>query len=192
MRVIAILAQIKSHIYRFIPLMSLLLLCSCGELSQQNKQKVNKALADSLASTTQTTDLNMTLIENGLKKVQLSGKYAETYSTSKTNETRISGPVSVEVYDSTHAIKTWASSDSAVYYTNTSEFKLFGNVVIKTRSKKYLYSEYIDWNQADHKITTPQFVTIITPTDSIAGTGFSGTSDLSNYSIQNPTGQISL
>jgi LPS export ABC transporter protein LptC len=175
-----------------IALAGLMSMSACGELSQKNRQKVNKALSDSLTSITQTRNLAMNLIEGGIKKVRLRGKYAKTYSTNKINETRISGPVSIEVYDSTQTIKTWASSDSAVYYANTSEFKLFGNVIIRTRSKKYLYSEYIDWDQTDRKISTPRFVTIITPSDSIAGTGFSGTTDLSSYSIKNPSGKVTF
>lgn len=189
----AILARNKSYsTISLIILMCVLLLCSCGELSQKNRQKVNKALADSLTSTTQTTNLTLTLIEDGIEKIQLSGKYARTFTTKKTNETRISGPVKVLVYDSTHSVKIWASSDSAVYYTNKSEFKLFGNVKIRTRSKKHLYSEYLDWHQTDHKISTPRFFTLVTPSDSITGIGFKGSTDLSNYTMKNVSGKVTF
>lgn len=173
-------------------LLCLLLTSACGELSQKNKRKVNEALSDSLTSTTQTTNLTLNLIENGIKKVQLHGTSAKTYNTDSLNETRISGPVSIVVYDSAQTITTWVNADSAIYYSDESRFKFYGNVSVRTRSKRHLYSEYLDWDQTDRKISTPRFVTIITPTDSIAGTGFTGTTDLSSYTIKNPTGQISL
>src|SRR5699024_2151479 len=193
MQVTATLVQNKPY-YSFgiITFICLLIASACGELSNENKRKVNKALSDSLTSSTQTIGLTLNLIEDGIKKVQNDRKTAQTYSTDKKNETRISGPVSILVYDSTQAITTWADADSAIYYSETSKFKLFGNVAVRTHSKKFLYSEYLYWNQNNNRISTPRFVTIITPSDSIAGTGFTGTTDLSSYTIKNPTGQITL
>jgi LPS export ABC transporter protein LptC len=193
MQEIVILALYKTYYRPFaVILLLLLLLASCGELSQKNKQKVNKALTDSLTSTTEAQDMTMNLIVGGNKKVQLHGRYAATFNTKKINETRISGPVSIRVYDSTHTVTTWVHSDSAIYRSKTADFKLFGNVRVRTKSKKHLQSEYLDWDQASDRISTPRFVIITTPTDSIAGTGFTGTTDLSHYKIKNPSGRVTF
>lgn len=190
---IAILAPHK--IFQFVKpiifgLMVTLLLSSCSDLDQQEAQQVNQALTDSLLSTTETWNLDMEIIENGAKKVRLQGSYAASYNVNENEETRISGPVSIEVYDSTAAIKTWVNSDSAIYRARQSEFELFGDVNVRTRKERNLESEYLKWDQETNLISTPQFVIITTPTDSIAGTGFSGTSDLSDYTIKEPTGRV--
>jgi LPS export ABC transporter protein LptC len=176
----------------FVILLLLLLTASCGELNQQEKQKVNKALNDSLTSTTESWNMDMNIIEGGQKKVRLQGRYAATFNTKKLNETRISGPVLIQVFDSTGAIKTWVQSDSAIYRSKNTEFEFFGDVRVRTRSKRHLQSEYLKWDQTKNKISTPQFVIITTPSDSIAGTGFSGASDLSNYVIKKPTGRVTF
>jgi LPS export ABC transporter protein LptC len=71
-----------------------------------------------------------------------------------------------------------------------SEFELFGDVRVRTRNNRTLRSEYLKWQQGSNTISTPQFVVITTPTDSIAGTGFTGTTDLSTYTIKEPTGRV--
>lgn len=163
---------------------------SCTELSQQDAKQVNEAVNDSLISSTETWDLDMTLIEEGLKKVRVRGSYAATFNLPELKETRIKGPVHIDIYDSLGAVKTVVTSSRAIYRAEESEFELFGNVQVDTRDNRHLESEYLKWNQADNNITTPQFVIITTPSDSIAGTGFTGTTDLSNYTIKEPKGRV--
>jgi len=190
MRVIAIL---EPHNTLYSLLFSLLLtvtLSSCGDLSEEQTKKIDEALQDSLTSTTETWDVDMEITEDGLKKLRLLGSYAATYNTKDRNETRIKGPITIHVFDSSGAVKTRAFSDRAVYKTEDAIFELYGNVQVNTRENRHLESEYLEWKQDDNTITTPKFVVITTPTDSIAGTGFKGTTDLTNYSIKNPTGRI--
>lgn len=163
---------------------------SCTELSQKDAQQVNEAVNDSLISSTETWDLDMTLIEEGEKKVRIQGSYAATFNLPELKETRIKGPIHIDIYDSLGAVKTEVKSSRAVYRAEESEFELFGNVRVDTRDNRHLESEYLKWNQADNNISTPQFVIITTPSDSIAGTGFTGTSDLSNYTIKEPKGRV--
>lgn len=163
---------------------------ACTDLSQEDTRKVSEALNDSLVSSTETWDLDMTLIEEGVKKVRVKGSYAATFNLPELKETRIKGPVFIDVYDSTGAIKTKVNSDRAVYRSEESEFELFGNVQVDTRDNRHLESEYLKWNQADNNISTPKFVIITTPKDSLAGTGFTGTADLSSYTIKEPKGRV--
>ena len=177
----------KSLLQLLIPL---LFFSACGDLDQKETQQVNEALQDSLISTTESWDLDLKIIEEGQKRIRLRGSYAASFNTEKTKETRIRGPVSIQVFDSTNAIKTWVDSDSAIYRAEDSDFEFFGNVHVRTRDKRHLESEYLNWDQAENKISTPEFVIITTPTDSIAGTGFTGASDLSTYTIREPSGRV--
>lgn len=188
---IDILAQHKTLTALLISLSIIVIVVSgCSELSTEESQKVNKALNDSLTSSTETWDLDMILIEEGLKKVRIQGSYAATYHTEELNETRIQGPIHIDVFDSAGAVKTEVTSNRAVYRAKEAEFELFGNVQVDTRDDRHLESEYLKWNQADNNISTPKFVIITTPTDSIAGSGFTGTTDLSNYTIKEPKGRV--
>lgn len=192
MQVIDILGLHKILSALFISLLITAGFSSCGDLSEEQTQKVNEALQDSLTSTTETWDVDMIIMENGEKKIRLLGSYAATYNTSDLNETRIKGPISIQVFDSTGAIKTRAYSDRAVYRSEDSIFELYGNVRVNTEDNRHLESEYLEWKQGENTINTPKFVIITTPQDSIAGTGFEGTTDLRNYSINEPQGRVTV
>lgn len=190
MRVIDIL---EPHNTLYTLLISLLItgaLSSCGELSEEQAKQIDQALKDSLTSTTETWNVDMEIIEDGLTKIRLMGSYAATYNTEEVNETRIKGPVTIQVFDSSGTIKTRALSDRAVYKAEEAIFELYGNVRINTEDNRHLESEYLKWKQNKEMINTPKFVIITTPTDSIAGTGFEGTTDLTNYSIKEPKGRV--
>lgn len=191
MQVTDILAQ-HNHLAAFV--ISVLLAgtigVSCGEISNDQKKKIDEALKDSLVSTTESWDVDMEIIENGVKKVRVQGSYAATYATRERNETHIRGPVYIHVFDSLSNIKTRVQSDRAIYRTKEAEFELFGDVQVDTDDNRHLESEYLMWDQNDNSISTPRFVIVTTPTDSIAGTGFEGTTDLTNYTIRNPRGRV--
>lgn len=165
-------------------------LASCGELSQEQSQQVDEALKDSLTSTTETWDLDMEIMEEGIKKLELWGAYAATITEEGKNKTKIRGPVTIHVFDTTGTVETKVFSNRAVYQPNEAIFELYGNVRVNTADNRHLQSEYLKWKQNDNKISTPQFVIIQTPSDSIAGTGFEGNTDLSDYSIKEPKGKV--
>lgn len=190
MQVTGILVLLKKFALSTIFFSSAVLLFSCSDLNQQETEQVNEALGDSLTSTTETWNLNMKLIEDKRKILQLRGSYAASFNSEKSKETRIRGPVNVLIFDTTAAIKTWVDADSAIYRAETSEFELFGDVKVRTRDERRLESEYLKWEQSKNLISTSEFVIITTPSDSIAGTGFTGTSDLSSYTIKQPSGRV--
>ncbi len=184
--------SIPLYLYIFIPLCLLVFLSACGELSEKEKQQVQSALGDSLLATTETWNVDMEIIENGMKKVHLTGSYSATFNTEEINETRIKGPVYIEVFDSTGAVKTQVNANRAIYRSEKAVFELFGDVDVQSRSGRALHSEYLMWNQNEDHISTEKFVIITTANDSLAGTGFRGTADLSHYTILNPSGQVVL
>jgi len=177
----------------YLYLFFLIALTACGdELSNKEKQKVESALSDSLLATTESWDVDMEIITDGLKKVHLTGSYAATYNEEDVNETRIKGPVFIEVFDSSGTVKTTVNADRAVYYSEESAFEFFGDVDVKSSSGRGLQSEYLEWDRAKNRIFTPKFVIVTTPNDSLAGTGFRGKADLSRYTILEPSGEVVL
>ena len=163
---------------------------ACTELSEFDDQQVKTALNDSLLTTTESWDVNLTILKNERRQVVIEGSYALNIQEKEREETRIKGPVYVQLFDSTGAVETEAWSNRAVYLAARNEFELYDSVRVKTDKNRRLRTEYLKWSQLSEKITSPQFVTIVTPSDSIAGRGFSGATDLSTYTIDEPRGRL--
>ncbi len=179
---------------RSIFILPLLLLFSaaCTDLSEFDKSQVDSSLNDSLVVTTESWDIEMMLLQEGKARILIEGSYAITYSSPDVRETRISGPVYVQLFDTLGAVETEAWSERAVYLEEDGDFELFDSVRVETQTNRQLYSDYLKWSQETDRISTPYFVTIITPADSIAGRGFDGLTDLSSYTITEPRGRVTV
>lgn len=163
---------------------------SCSDLSEYDTARLQSALQDSLLSTTESWDVNMTIVENGLQNIMLQGDYAIIYDQEDRKETRIQGNVYVQIYDSTGSMETEAWSKRANYFSEDREFELIDSVRVETIENRQLYTDYLRWNQETDQITSDRFVTIITPTDSLTGSGFSSNTDLTDYVITDLRGRL--
>jgi len=162
---------------------------SCTELSEYDSQQIQTVINDSLITTTESWDVEMVLTQDGQKRIYIEGSYAINYQAEEDKRTNISGPVYVQIYDSTGAIESEAWSKRAIYLENQAEFELYDSVRVRTIDDRRLYSEFLKWTQNTDEISSPNFVTIITPTDSISGRGFEGLTDLTSYTIIEPRGR---
>lgn len=203
MQEIDILEQPKQIIYFFfvhnfkpvliLPILIIsLTVFSCTELSEYDAQQIQTVINDSLITTTESWDVEMVLTQDGQKRIYIEGSYAINYQQEEDKRTDISGPVYVQIYDSTGAIESEAWSKRAVYLEQDAEFELYDSVRVRTIDDRRLYTEFLRWTQNTDEITSPNYVTIITPTDSISGRGFEGLTDLSSYTIIEPRGRWML
>ncbi len=163
---------------------------SCTELSEYDTQQVNAALNDSLITTTESWDVAISIMRKGRTRMTIEGTHSVQYQTEENKRTTIDGPVYVQLFDTTGALETEAWSKRAVYYDNEREFELMDSVRVQTVDDRRLYSEYLKYIQDSDRISSPEFVTIITPSDSISGRGFSGLTDLTSYTITEPRGRL--
>ncbi|MDR9419929.1 LPS export ABC transporter periplasmic protein LptC [Gracilimonas sp.] len=168
---------------------AVLLISACGELSEFENQQVEEALSDSLFTITKTWGVNMELMENEQLKLILKGSYSTTLKNEAVNITKISGPVYIEIYNDSGEADTFVNADSALYQPEAFTFELFGNVTVDAPENKVLRSEYMKWDRFSDKVSTPEFLTIVTPSDSINAIGFEGDSDLSTYTLREVTGK---
>jgi LPS export ABC transporter protein LptC len=171
-------------------IIALLFFVSCTDLSEYDRQQVRTALNDSLIATTESWDVEMTLLQEGKKRMLIEGTHAVNHQSEENKRTHIDGPIYVQLYDSIGNIETEAWSRRAVYYENDGEFELIDSVKVQSGSDRFLYSDYLKYVQQADQISSPYFVTIITPTDSISGRGFEGLTDLSSYTINEPRGRL--
>lgn len=163
---------------------------SCTELSEYDTQQVQAALNDSLITTNESWDVQISLMRKGRTRMTIEGTHSVQYQTEENKRTTIDGPVYVQLYDTTGALETEAWSKEAIYYDNEREFELLDSVRVQTVDNRQLFTEYLKYIQDSDRISSPQFVTIITPTDSISGRGFSGLTDLTSYTITEPRGRL--
>lgn len=186
----AILALCKRPVLTIAALLIILIGSSCKELSEYDTEQIRVAMNDSLLVTTESWDVEMVLMQEGKTKLLIEGSYAINYQSEDRKMSKIEGPVYVQIFDTLGNVETEAWSKRAVYIEDAAEFELFDSVRVQTVNDGYLYSEYLKWSQYTDQITSPYLVTIITKTDSIAGRGFEGQTDLSYYNINEPTGDF--
>src|SRR5690625_2401165 len=154
---------------------------ACTELSEYDNQQIQSTINDSLLTTTESWDVEMMLTQGGRKRIFIEGTYAINYQTEENKKTQISGPVYVQIYDSTVGVESEAWSKRAVYLEPELHVDLYISVLVETHDNIRLVAEYLRWRHQPDRITSPDFVTISTPHDSISGTGFDGQTDLSDY-----------
>lgn len=163
---------------------------SCSELSDFDTRQIQSELNDSLTTTTESWDVEMILMKEGKSRVFIDGRYAVSYQMPERKETHIDGPVYVQLFDSAGVVETEAWSKRAIYFDEKSEFELYDSVRVHTSANRQLYSDFLKWSDATDRISSPEFVIIITPSDSISGRGFEGLTDLSSYTIDEPRGRF--
>jgi LPS export ABC transporter protein LptC len=167
------------------------LLAACG-LSERDTAAVKDALADSLAYVSESRDIHVSIIEEGLRKVEIRAPYGTSREQPGGTEMRLSGPVSVIVRDTAGVLEVTLRADSAVYRTRDGEFHFEGNVFAQTATGRRLTAARLTWFQRTGDIASSGFVRIVTPTDSIEGRGLTGRADLSQYVLLDLSGTISL
>lgn len=192
MREIAISALYSRLALPFVLIISLLISLSCTGLSDYDASQIRTAMNDSLLITTESWDVEMVLMQEGKTRLLIEGSYAINYQSEDRKLSRIEGPVYVQIFDTEGVVETEAWSKRAIYLEDSAEFELFESVRVQTVNDGFLYSEYLKWSQHTDRISSPHFVTIITRTDSIAGRGFEGFTDLSEYTINEPTGDFAV
>jgi len=184
----AILARFNHRSLLFL-FACMILTPSCGELSEYENQQVDEALSDSLFSTTESWGMNMEILEEEKLKLRLKSSYTASIKNETRNITKFSGPVYIEIFNDEGEPETEVYSDSAVYKPDDATFELFGNVEVLAPENKRLNTQYLMWLRNEDKVSTPEALTIVTPTDSINAIGLEGDSDLRNYTLKEVTGE---
>lgn len=163
---------------------------ACGELSQEDREQIKEALSDSLLTSTESWDVEMSLIKDGNRSITISGSRAEKYHLKQRPYTEIHGPVSLVLYDTLQQITSEITCKRALYYEEQGTFEFYEDVVVTTDDSLTLRTSFLKWVDDTKRIYSPEFVTITTPKDSIAGVGFQSDTDFQNYTIRESSGEV--
>ncbi len=83
--------------------------------------------------------------------------------------------------------------DYAISYSKTNIAEIKGDVSVVNYTKKYqLKTSQLYWDQKLHYFFSEKKFTLITPTDSLYGTGFESSENLSNWHIKNNSGNLQV
>lgn len=167
-------------------------LFSCTDLSDYERERVKDAMADSLLYATESRNIHMSLMEEGHRRVSVYSPLAITHTKNGRSETKLQDSVYVVVYDSIGNIQSTVTSESARYFGHDSEFQFQNNVSVENTDGRRLYTQSLTWSHLDRSIYTPDFVIIVTLSDSITGYGLSGSDDLLEYRLSEVTGEFEL
>ncbi len=163
---------------------------ACNDLNEFDSKQVELALGDSLLNSTESWGFKMNMLEGGINRIKMSGSYSYNIQQDGENQTTISGPVLIEIFNESGELESTITCDSAFYEPDKGRFEMFRNVDVVTYDGKNLRSEYLLWERNFDKVSTPEFVIFISPPDSIAANGFYGNSDLTNYTLNEGGGKV--
>ncbi len=170
----------------------LVIASACTDLSDLEEDITNEQLADSLLSVTESSNVEMDLIEDGHRVVTIRTPFAATYHHEERARTEMENSVNVVVRDTLGNTKTEVTSVNATYWSKDSEFHFRDSVFVTTDQGRTLNTESLNWYQEERRINTEEFVIITTETDSITGYGLNADEDLTNYTIRTVTGEFEL
>lgn len=190
--------HLKRHTMNGIPsyclyLILLLLLAgsNCDQLSEFDNQQITQALNPERLQSSESWGFELHLIDEGRNVLDLVGDYALFTENNEESFTEISGPITIHLFDRESGdLSSTITCDSALYKSNVGVFEMYGQVEIITVDDKILRSEYLKWQRKQDRVSTPEFVTFISPPDSIAAMGFEGNSDLSEYTLNEGGGKV--
>ena len=99
----------------------------------------------------------------------------------------------LEFYDETGKITSTLRANTAFHFKQENKWRGRGNVVvINLEKEQQLNTEELFWLPATKKIFTEKFVTITDHQDVIYGTHLRANQDLSNYSLRETSGEVSV
>jgi hypothetical protein len=169
-----------------------LFLLSCSDLSERERTQIDSSLKDSLINRTETWDFELSIIEDGLRRIEVAADFAVSMRSDSGAFTQMFGPLRIDIYDSTRSIEQTITCNELKYFSRDGRYYFYDNVQVKTREQKQLFCDYLIWSQNDRLISSPDFVTYISPGDSLSGYGYKGADDLSWYQLENVAGRVTM
>jgi LPS export ABC transporter protein LptC len=99
----------------------------------------------------------------------------------------------LEFYDELGTKTSTLRANDAYFFKSENKWRGRGNVeVINMQKQEQLNTEELFWTPNDKKIFTDKFVTIKLQSEVIYGTGLEAKEDLSDYRIQDPSGDFTV
>lgn len=125
--------------------------------------------------------------DSGLTKGILKAGHALVFNDK--SMTYLGDSIRVDFFDDLGRHTSYLTADSGVVNDRTNDLEAFGNAYVHSDSGTSLWTQKLFWNNKTQKVTSDVFVRIVSPKETIQGTGFESDRDLRNYRIFNVSGE---
>ena len=100
--------------------------------------------------------------------------------------------VTVLLYDESGDSSATVWADRITLLDNKRRFEATGNVEVRARGDKALWSEHLVWFERDQALRTPGFVRIATPDEQVQGYALEADERLDEYTLRRMTGRVTV
>jgi LPS export ABC transporter protein LptC len=130
----------------------------------------------------------VTLSDSGAIKAIIKSGYIRVYEDPR--QTLLSEGVVVDFFDDEGLPTSVLTSREGKVDDRTNDLEAWGDVVVVSLSDStVLRSERLFWDNRNQRVHTPDFVSIVSPTERIQGTGFEAEENLKHYRIFSVSGE---
>lgn len=173
-----------------------LLLVGCGDSATPTAEAV---LAEEVGPQPdhEAWDVVYRITEEGRPRVTVDAAYMARFETKDSLYTLLqphpdsaNGRVTAHLYDEAGNPSATLIADEIVHFERQYRFNARGEVVVVTTDGERLETERLDWTENERRITSPGFVRITTPTETLQGYELDAAEDLSEYKIFRITGRV--
>jgi LPS export ABC transporter protein LptC len=99
--------------------------------------------------------------------------------------------INLQFYDRLGNLSTTLRGDSGRFVQAQNIYKVMGHVKVNSLAKgETLETKEMIWYPAEKKVVSNHHVKAVTPTDILYGTGLTANQDFTQWTLRNPTGQI--
>jgi LPS export ABC transporter protein LptC len=132
-------------------------------------------------------DAVLTATQNGKKTSRIQYSHMAYFAGKKL--IRFDDGVTIDYYDDNGVLVSTVVADQALLSEDTHDIEFDGKVRVNAQDGVELHTEKLTWHDAERKIQSDAFVTVITAEgDTINGTGFESGKSLQSWSIKKPWG----
>lgn len=171
-------------------LLLLVFIAQCQPYESSTSKQAEGAIQDTLFRFTESTDVSVSMFENGNRFLSIKSPFAKSHQESASNYTTFSGNVKIELFDSLKAVVSQVTCATATFDTIQQTFEFIGKVRVVSQNERFLSTEKLTWFRNDRHIETDAYVEIFTPEDSLYGYGLISNEALDAYQIKRVTGNI--
>lgn len=104
----------------------------------------------------------------------------------------IGARVTVLLYDEAGDSSATVFADRITLLDNKRRFEATGNVEVRARGDKALWSEHLIWLEREEVLRTPGFVRISTPDEQVRGYSLEADERLDEYTLRSMTGRVTV
>jgi LPS export ABC transporter protein LptC len=169
--------------YMLVLFLFVLLLPSCGE--KKVKPSINTSLDVKELPSQESWNSTIFFTDSGKTKAVLKAGHLRVFSEAK--ETLLDSNITVDFYNEQGKISTRLTAERGKVNDATEDLYALDSVVVVSDSGTTLKTDELMWRNKDKKITSDEFVTILSPKEKIQGFGFESDQNLRNYVIYNIT-----